>query len=128
MEIEIHTLHSVNGIPFGSHLEDVEAVLGEPDKALENYTGELELLYGDCFYRLFANRLVEATFPDTYRFTVDGISVLSMYEWLLACEDVVDMAKFRISLAHGIAFDNRNRVHASVTVFEKGRWDQLVLG
>lgn len=128
MVIEICTLESINGIPFGSHLEDLEAVLGQPDKALENYTGELELLYGECFYRLFGDRLVEATFPGTYQFNVDGVSVLSMYEWLQGCADVVDMARFRISLAHGIAFDNRNQVHASVTVFEKGRWDQLVLG
>ena len=128
MQIEIRTLESVNGIPFGCHLADLEAVLGHADKALENYTGELELLYGDSFYRLFNGRFVEATFPDSYRFNVDGISVLSMYEWLQGCSDVVDMAKFRISLAHGIAFDNRNQVHSSVTVFEKGRWDQLVLG
>lgn len=128
MEIEIRTLKSVDGIPFGSGLLELEYALGHADKALENYTGELELLYGDCLYRLFEDRLVEATFPAARRFNVDGISVLSMYEWLQGCDDVVDMARFRISLAKGIACDNRNPVQRSVTVFEKGRWDQLVLG
>ena len=128
MGIEILTLESVNGMPFGACLADLEAALGIADKQLENYTGELELLYGDCIYRLFDDRLVEATFPDTYRFAIDGLSVLSIYEWLQGCLDTVDLAMFRISLSHGIAYDNRNPRTGSITVFEKGRWDQVVLG
>ena len=127
MAIEIQTLVQVNGLPFGASLQDVEDLLGHADQALENYTGELELLYGDAFYRFFADRFVEATFPDTDRFKVDGLQILSMYEWLQGCRDVVDLAKFRISLSHGIAYDNRMPGNGSVTVFEQGRWDRLVL-
>lgn len=106
---------------------DFEAVMGIADKTLENYTGEVEMLYGDSFYRFFHDRLVEATFPDSHQFQVDGILILSVLDWLAGCGDVVDMARFRISLSHGIAYDYRIPGAGSVTVFEEGRWDALVL-
>ncbi|NKC00812.1 MAG: hypothetical protein GKR90_20270 [Pseudomonadales bacterium] len=127
MDVRIATLQQINDLPWGTSSSDLESVLGLADQILENYTGEVEMLYGDSFYRFFNDRLVEATFPDVYQFHVDGMPVLSMFEWLAGCKDVVDMAKFRISLAHGIAYDYRVSSQGSITVFEAGRWDALVL-
>ena len=98
----------------------------EPDRALENYTGELEVLYGDAFYRFFDDRFVESTFPATHRFNIDGIAVISVFDWLGGQPHSVDKARFRISRDHGIAFDYRDRAHGSVTIFESGRWDALL--
>lgn len=127
MDVRIATLEQINNLPWGISSEDLESLLGLADQVLENYTGEVEMLYEDSFYRFYQDRLVEATFPDEHQFHVDGVSVLSMFEWLSGCDDVVDMAKFRISLSQGIAYDYRIRGRGSVTVFEAGRWDALVV-
>lgn len=127
MNVRIATLGAINSVPFGTSSLDFEAVMGFADKTLENYTGEVEMLYDDSFYRFFNDRLVEATFPDTHQFQVDDIMILSMFDWLAACEDVVDMARFRISLSQGIAYDYRIPDAGSITVFEEGWWDALVL-
>ena len=119
---------SVNGLEFGSPTGTLLARLGEPDASAYNHSGELELAYGPAIYRTLANRLVECTFPDRGRFTVDGVQVLSMYEWLAGLPGSVDLARFRISLSHGIAYDHRRPEHGSVTVFERGHWDELIPG
>ncbi len=116
----------MNGLPFGASAGEIIHTLGQPDEALENYTGELEMLFDGCFYRCYQNRLVEATFPDLYQFVVDGVEVLSMLDWLGGLPDHVDKARFRISLMYGIAYDYRNPAAGSVTVFEAGRWDMLL--
>ena len=126
--VEIATLASINGFPFGAPASDLVELAGPPDEALTNYTGEFETLYGDCFYRFYADRFVEFTAPDTYRFRVDDIDVLSIFDWLGAQPDRVDRARFRISRAHGIAYDYRDPEHGSITVFEAGRWDTLLEG
>ena len=126
LHITPHT--KVNGLTFGATPSDLFALFGEPDQALYNYTGELEIRYGETFYRFFDERFVECTFPDIYRFIVNGVTVLKMFEWLRSLDTTVDKARFRISLDYGIAYDYRNPEHGSITVFERGRWDQLVLG
>lgn len=118
----------VNGLTFGASPSDLFNLLGEPDQALHNYTGELEIRYGETFYRFFAERFVEGTFPDAYRFIIDDLTVLSVFEWLQGVEGTIDKARFRISLSYGLAYDYRNPQHGSLTIFERGRWDQLVLG
>ena len=125
--VHIVTHTSVNDFPFGADPVDLYDLLGPPDRSLDNYTGELELLYADTFYRFFAGRFVECTFPDSYRFVIDGIVVLSMFSWLQGTSDVIDKARFRISLQQGIAYDFRNKQQGSITIFEQGRWDELVL-
>ena len=119
---------SLNGIQFGSTEDDLFEVLGPPDKAQKNYTGEAEYLYANEIYRCMSGRLVECTIPDTGRFTVDGMEILSIFEWLAACGDTVDRAKFRISTAYGIAYDWRDPDNGSITIFTKGRWDALISG
>ncbi len=117
---------SVNGISFGCPLTTLLDELGEPDDALENYTGELEMLYGDSFYRSQANRFVECTYPDTYQFVVGDVAVVSMYEWLGAQPGFVDRARFRICLEFSMAYDFRDPAHGSITIFERGRWDYIL--
>ena len=126
--VSVASLSQVNGLPFGASVADLATLIGTPDEALHNYTGEFEVRYGECFYRFFDNRFVESTFPDSHRFVVDGVVVLSVFAWLSGLSDTVDKAKFRISLSKGIAYDYRNPDLGSVTIFEAGRWDQLVLG
>lgn len=117
---------SVDGVAFGWCEQELYEVLGPADKVQQNYTGEVEYLYADRIYRCLGDRLVECTVPDVGRFTVNGVAVLSVYEWLKGCGDFVDRAKFRISADTGIAYDRRDPDHGSITVFEKGRWDALL--
>jgi hypothetical protein len=126
--VSVACLSQVNGLPFGASVADLVTLMGAPDEALHNYTGEFEVRYGECFYRFFDDRFVEGTFPDRHRFVVDGVVVLSIFKWLSGLSDTVDKAKFRISLNRGIAYDYRNLEQGSITIFEAGRWDQLVLG
>lgn len=125
--INVATHRAVNDLPFGAPADDLLDMLGTPDEVAENYTGELEMRYVDTIYRFFANRFVECTFPASHRFVIDGVAVLSVFEWLRARTDVVDKARFRISLAQGMAYDFRNHQQGSLTIFEPGRWDALVL-
>ncbi|MEM7001037.1 MAG: hypothetical protein AAF529_09625 [Pseudomonadota bacterium] len=128
MDVHIKPLLSVNQLPFGCPSSMLINQLGQPDEALENYTGELELRYSDSFYRLFDNRLVEATFPAAHQFHIDGVAVVDMFAWLKGQPDSVDMARFRISRTHGLAYDFRFPEHGSITVFEAGRWDAVMQG
>lgn len=123
----IHSHYCVDGVVFGAPEQEVRALLGEPEKAATNYTGETELLFGTAIFRFLQDRFVECTVPDRGRFSIDGVEVLSVFDWLAGRADVVDRARFRISLAHGIAYDFRDPENGSITVFEKGRWDALVL-
>lgn len=125
-QIRISTLRVVDGLPFGAAIADLQAMKGQPDKALQNYTGEWELLYGDAFFRFFAGRFVEATFPACHRFVIDGAAVLAPYPWLAGCPDMRDVARFRIAPSVGLAFDNRDPANGSLTAFEAGRWDALL--
>ncbi len=100
--------------------------LGEPDRSAQNYTGELELLYADTIYRLVADRVVEITIPDPGACEINGIGVLSVFDWLDGAPDAVNAARFRISLGLGLAYDHRRPAEGSITVFERGRWDTLV--
>ena len=117
---------SVNSLAFGFSENELCEVLGRPEKVQRNYTGEVEYLYGDEIYRCFEDQLVECTIPDAGRFTVNGVEVLSLFEWLAGCTDSVDRARFRISPSHGIAYDFRDPSKGSITVFAKGRWDALL--
>jgi len=124
--IRIDTHRRVNGFPFGAPPQELIEGLGPPDNALENYTGELEMLYVDSIYRFYANRFVECTLPATCRFVIDGVPVLSVFDWLLNQQDTIDKARFRVSLAQGMAYDFRDPEHGSLTIFEPGRWDMLL--
>ena len=126
--LHITSHRSVNTVAFGFDESELFEALGYPCKVQRNYTGEIEYLYDDEIYRCFEDQLVECTFPDKGRFAVDGVRILSMFDWLAACDDSTDRAKFRISPAHGIAYDYRDPSNGSVTVFAKGRWDALLFG
>lgn len=119
-------LRSINGIVFESPEQEVPAVFGEPDAVRRNFDGEIELHYGTTIYRCAHGRFVECSFPATDRLVVDGIIVLYPFDWLAGREDVVDKARFRISLAAGVAYDYRDVEHGSITVFGAGRWDTVV--
>jgi hypothetical protein len=124
--LAIEALVSVNGIPFGTRLGDLYPLLGDPDQAQQNYTGEFEMAYGNTIYRCLGGRLVECTFPDRGRISVNGVEILSAFHWLGSLEDVLDIARFRVSPAYGIAYDYRDPQQGSITVFERGRWDTLL--
>ncbi|MEM9622599.1 MAG: hypothetical protein AAF993_13175 [Pseudomonadota bacterium] len=135
--IQISSLQRANGFDFGTPPETIINQLGLPDETLENYTGELELRYGECFYRFAGQQMVECTFPDAYQFVVNNVEILSMFRWLGSQPDHVDIAHFRISPGLGIAYDHRlipappdssdaAQAADSVTVFTAGYWDALL--
>ena len=126
VEQVLWSLRSINGVSFGISREEMLALLGEPSHFVQNPDGEVEFHYGGTIYRCFLNEFVECSFADQGVVSVDGIPVLSIFEWLAERNDVVDKARFRISLAHGIAYDYRFPEHGSITVFGRGRWDSLV--
>lgn len=131
--VDLQSNRSVNGIPFGCGERELRARLGamygEPHEERYNAADELELVVGPGIFRVFADRFVECTFPDPYpaggHVRVDGVDVLSIFDWIAACPDAMDKARFRISLAHGIAYDHRDPRHGSITLYEAGRWDEL---
>ena len=125
---QITTHRAINGLEFGRTPEHLIERIGPPEQALENYTGELEMRFDDRFYRFFEDRFVEATCPANHHFVIDGRTISDVFTWLNTQDDVIDKARFRISLAQGMAFDYRNPEAGSLTVFESGRWDNLVLG
>ena len=94
----IHSHYCVNGVVFGCSENEIVERLGHPDKIAEKYTGEVEMLFDATIFRCFRGRFVECTFPDKGRFSIDGVEVLSVYDWLAGCTDAVDKARFRISL------------------------------
>ncbi len=117
----------VNDARFGDSMDRLVHGLGPADAVQQNYTGEVELSYGDSIYRFMHARLVEVTVPDRERVRINGVDVLSVYAWLGERTDVVDYAKFRVSAAMGLAYDHRFPEHGSITVFERGRWDHLLI-
>ena len=127
---------SVNGIRFGAselhitHRLIVEA--GVPSERRVNHSGEVELLIAGAIYRVLDGRFVEATFPDhgdgKFQAEVDGVSVLSVFDWLARQSDTLDLARFRISQRCGIAYDYRNPETGSYTVFTPGHWSGLLAG
>lgn len=120
------SLRSINGIVFERQEHEVTAAFGEPERVRCNFDGEIELHYASTIYRCAFGRFVECSFPASDRLVVNGITVLDPLRWLAAREDVVDKARFRISLAAGIAYDYRDPQSGSITVFGPGRWDALV--
>jgi len=127
---------SVNGIAFGvSELHVTSALVaaaGEPPQRRMNHSGEVELLSAAAIYRVLDGRFVEATFPDhhehKYAAQIDGVSVLSVFDWLKLQSDTLDRARFRISQRCGIAYDYRHPQTNSYTVFTPGHWSGLLAG
>ena len=124
--IIIEPNYSVNGLVFGCSCQTLWERLGEPTRALENYNGELELLYDDYFFRCLNDRFVECTFPGTYQFYIRDVRILSVLDWLRGQPDHVEKARFHISPGASMAFDLTNPTAGSVTLFEPGRWDFLL--
>lgn len=120
------TLQSVNGCCFRCTQYELLNVLGPPEAVRENYNGEVEFHFGDTIYRCFHHYFVECTFPDRGVTNVNGVDVLSVYNWLGGLDDCVDRAMFRISPAIGMAYDRRDPEHGSITVFAEGHWDTLI--
>ncbi|RZO72059.1 MAG: hypothetical protein EVA67_03240 [OM182 bacterium] len=122
----IYSHTSINGFSFGQSPDELIKVLGSADKSRELYSGEVELLYGDKIFRFLNFRFVECTIPDPGPVKLNGMSVLNIYEWLGSCADVIDRARFRISLSQGLAYDRRDPSAGSITVFEEFHWDGLI--
>lgn len=133
---------AVNGLPFNVPPEAVFAHVGEPDETRVNHDGEVEYLYDlDDFddrrpdpadrrhaviYRCFHQRLVECTFPDRGPIIVNGQAVVSAGPWIRAQPGALDIARFRISPTHCIAYDYRDPANGSITVYRQGHWDALI--
>lgn len=90
------------------------------------YTGELELLYQNTIFRFIDARLVECTLPDPGTVIINEIPVINLFEWLSGLDDIVDRARFRVSLNTGIAYDYRDPTAGSITLFQPGHWDGLL--
>ncbi|MEZ7819080.1 MAG: hypothetical protein ACI8RT_001477 [Candidatus Azotimanducaceae bacterium] len=97
--------------------------LGEPEKTREVYGGELELLYQNTIFRFIDTRFVECTLPDPGPVIIDQIPVLNLFEWLSGLYDIVDRARFRVSVNTRIAYDYTDPSSGSVILFQPGHWD-----
>ena len=107
-------------------VNEVLEMLGEPEKTRKVYSGELELLYQTTIFRFIDARLVECTLPDPGPVIINEIPVINLFEWLSGLDDVVDRARFRVSLNTGIAYDYRVPTAGSITLFQPGHWDGLI--
>ena len=107
-------------------VNEVLEILGEPEKNRKVYSGELELLYQNTIFRFIDTRLVECTLPDPGPVIIGEIPVINLFEWLSGLDDVVDRARFRVSLSTGIAYDYRDPTAGSITLFQSGYWDGLI--
>jgi len=107
-------------------VNEVLEILGEPEKIRKVYSGELELLYQNAIFRFIDARLVECTLPDPGPVIINEIPVINLFEWLSGLDDVVDRARFRVSLNSGIAYDYRDPTAGSITLFQPGHWDGLI--
>ena len=107
-------------------VNEVLEILGEPEKNRKVYTGELELLYQNTIFRFIGARLVECTLPDPGTVIINEIPVINLFEWLSGLDDIVDRARFRVSLNTGIAYDYRDPTAGSITLFQPGHWDGLL--
>ena len=132
--VEIVCNRSVAGVEFGASQARLKANLLDaadtPATFRVNFDGELEWHLDGAIYRLRNDQFVEATFLDhgeeRYAARIDGVAVLSVFDWLAGQPDVVNMARFRISQARGIAYDYRNPATGSYTVFAPGHWAELL--
>ena len=116
--VEIVCNRSVAGVEFGASQSQLKANLLDaadtPATFRVNFDGELEWHLDGAIYRLRDDQFVEATFPDhgeqRYAPRIDGIAVLSVFDWLAGQPDVVNMARFRISQARGILEEEHHNV------------------
>lgn len=124
--ISIEPYEHVRGIRFGEPSSAVLAQLGEPQHHRTNRSGEDELCYSDTIWRFRDDRLVECTLTMTSPVLVRDQEVASFREWLpTADREVVTTCGFLVSRAFGIATDLDDELHEYVSVFERGRWDDL---
>ena len=107
-------------------VNEVLEILGEPEKTRKVYSGELELLYQTTIFRFIDARLVECTLPDPGPVIINEIPVINLFEWLSGLDDVVDRARFRVSLNTGIPSAYRGPTAGCLPLFQPGHWDGLI--
>jgi hypothetical protein len=122
---------SVNGLPFSVSPDAVLLSLGDPDEVRLTESGEVEYVFSlderhAVIYRCQDQRLVECTFPDYGPIVMNGLPILSAKPWIAAQADALHIARFWISPAHCIAYDDRDPANGSFTVYRRGHWDQLL--
>jgi hypothetical protein len=123
---KIQTHQGIENLTFGMTIVDVIDHLGEADQIREITGGELELLYQDTIFRFHNSIFVEGTLPDRGPVIIDQIPVINIFQWLSGLDDVIDRARFLVSLEKGIAYDYRHANSGSITVFQQGHWDGLI--
>lgn len=116
----------VQSIRFGTSSLAVLAKLGEPQARCTNGSGEDELCYCDTTWRFRDDRLVECTITMQSPVLVGDQEVASFRDWLPTMDrEVVKTCGFLVSRAFGIAVDLDDERYEYVSVFERGRWDDL---
>ena len=117
----------IDGTRFGESSSAVLARLGEPARRRTNRDGEDELWYSDAIWRFHNDRLVECTLTMREPIRVADHEVSSFLSWLPSADaDAVSAHGFLVSNAFGIAVDLDNEHSEFVSIFERGRWDNIL--
>jgi hypothetical protein len=124
--ISIEPYEHVHGIRFGEPSSAVVTQLGEPRSRRISRNGEDELCYPEIIWRFRDDQMVECTLTMKSPVLVRGQVVASFREWLpTADREAVTKRGFLVSQAFGIAADLDDERYEYVSIFERGRWDDL---
>lgn len=127
---KIQTHQGIENLTFGMTIVDVIDHLGEADQSREITGGELELLYQDTIFRFHNSIFVEGTLPDRGPVIIDQIPVINIFQWLSGLDDVIDRARFLVSLEKGHCLRLsacQFRVYYCIPARSLG-WPNLVIG
>lgn len=125
--MQLFPYQSFGGIRLGSDEAAVIQLIDEPHRRSVNRLGELELEYKHTVVRLVNGRVVEITSRPA-SVTLDGVAVarFDLAEHLCAKDpQSKNLHGFVVSLQFGVAIDNDAENDGWISVFSKGRWDDL---
>lgn len=139
-DLSIHPYVGVGQLKFGMTPNEVAAILGPPDGSRLNAdTGELrerrKQPASQAVYAGGDRRLVELGFsPPLAGLEFDGVRLFNSPSYVALCEvirrdpapwtDVGFVVSFELGLTL-TGFDDDDGDDKAVTVFEKGRWDEI---
>ncbi|CAG0936463.1 hypothetical protein TFLX_05338 [Thermoflexales bacterium] len=134
MRFDIVSYLSVGPIRFGINQEELAVLMGRPGWIGKDWLGETDYQYPDFSVR-FAKEdhsLVEVGFSPSAKLFFEGIDIFNEHESLtkLLRRDgyPLEFMGFIILLEIGITltgFHDSDESQKAVTVFAKGRWDEL---
>ena len=130
--IIIKPYNGAGSIAFGMNVEEVTALIGNPNSSTKNRRGEVILRYDDM-YLTFSNRgVVEVELLSKSNPQLDGIAIFSDHHalWKLCtidgdpkeCLGAIILMNLGVSLT---GFPSQEDSQKSVSVFARGRFDIL---